>query len=63
MNGVDASMTEANEQHEPSYYEIALTNRQVVVAFVVVEEHGCVVGQQAEVRLEAVGAGAERLLE
>jgi DedD protein len=35
MNGVDAGMTEANEQHEPSYYEIALTNRQVMAAFVI----------------------------
>jgi len=24
-----------SEPHEPSYYEIALTNRQVVVAFVI----------------------------
>jgi len=35
MNGVEAGMTEANEQHEPSYYEIALTNRQVMAAFVI----------------------------
>jgi DedD protein len=35
MNGVEAGMTDANDQHEPSYYEIALTNRQVMVAFVI----------------------------
>jgi len=35
VNGVEAGMTEANEQHEPSYYEIALTNRQVMAAFVI----------------------------
>ncbi|MFN7940297.1 MAG: SPOR domain-containing protein [Thermoanaerobaculia bacterium] len=28
-------MAESAESHEPSYYEVALTNRQVVIAFVV----------------------------
>ena len=26
---------ESSESHEPSYYEVALTNRQVLIAFVV----------------------------
>ncbi|HVR98000.1 MAG TPA: SPOR domain-containing protein [Thermoanaerobaculia bacterium] len=32
---MDGTRTEMTSSHEPSYYEIALTNRQVVVAFVI----------------------------